>query len=391
MPFELNLYSETDESRKRVLREAGEFEQAYLAVHQDKASDEKFKVFFSDLKSGAFWRNITFLDGTNNQLVQRKPEQPAEARAWAQASFTQQELQKIFDIIVNTALLVPHPNSWPGTYKGHSILLRDIVEKEGSVFRNAVSEDFRKTLVNGTFWEEIYDMSPGLNYGISYFIIDRILTKQYDELSIDFVRKGFNILYRNRSPFSQHFTIFRLSKEGIDKWIDFAKRIDSKREDIHVEEKDVALLMSPYVMNLLEFRTDEECDFVFRDFKERLTDPVVRRYCEHSKQLRKEITESFILSAEYGTGESIQNHLELLPVLPNSSEFMKAVFSSQKVTNEKKVRVVDICRNQRLDLKSILEESYSAAGEARRRFNEEQERIKEAEKEYRRIKRQKTA
>lgn len=182
-------------------------------------------VFFRALQDGGYWEALSYIDGSNNWFQPDLPERRQERRLWAKGYFNDSELNAILDICVDTALTIPIETNSPGTYRGHIILFRELVEKPDSMFREAVTDDVRKRLNNGRFWEAIPDMMLALNMGIGYRVVEDVLINYFEDLDPKFAREGYSIFRRNRGE-KQLFDLKGLSKEAIEKYRYFIDHIN---------------------------------------------------------------------------------------------------------------------------------------------------------------------
>ena len=284
--FKLHLYSDDPsiivESRARTVNDVGRFAFCYLEKKVSEPLDQRILNFLKDIGTGSFWHALYAIDGCNNPLKPDTIKEREEKRQWARENFREHELERILNISVNTALLSPFGFSGcPGDYRGHSILYRELVLKEDSMFYGVVDRDFRKRLNNGRFWEELPDMSPSLNFGISYTRVEDVLMNCYEDLDCVFVvLRGFNIFNRNRAE-NADFYLRGLSNEAIDKYIEFIRKIEIKcRETGIVNVLIFKALIKPYVGVIQDYEDDGILRF--EDSEERLKDPLVVVYGELS-------------------------------------------------------------------------------------------------------------
>ena len=162
------------ELREVFLQKSMRDYQSYFHGPKDRDDSMHYRrlgSLFSYVENAVFWNILDLLDGPSDDAeVKDKKVQRFTARGWAIDTFSKSELQELLNISVNQALINPYDRAGqPGRYKGHSILLKDIVEKEGSIFKTAVDEKAMKRFVTGAFWEEVsdYNFSP---------LMERILT-----------------------------------------------------------------------------------------------------------------------------------------------------------------------------------------------------------------------
>jgi hypothetical protein len=344
--MKITLYSEEpsqiEQSRQQVVRDAEDFERRYLEQHPEAGNDGVFSRLFYDLKNGAFWRVISVLDGRSPRFclnfVGPAPavqEDAGQARAFAHKSFDEAQLEQLINICANMAVLVPYQTPWPGSYKGHSIFMREVVDKKGSIFGEAVDESFFNRCVNYCFWEELSDMWQ-INHGLSYRCVEEMLVDYYDRFDVRFAKKGFSIYYRNLGSNPPHFDLSGISRQGIERWVDFAKRIDAQRQALGIEEADIAQLIRPYVIELMA--VDSCTELVFPDFKERLQDAVVRRYCSESGLIRVQVAEKLCLDAAYSECRDLERiTVEFLSAFPDGGLMANEILSSPDLYYERRL------------------------------------------------------
>ena len=275
-----------------VVRQGYEFGEKYRQRHSGR-KDERLDLILRDLSDGRFWGVLYLIDGCNNRSNPDSPEKMSEARAWAAQNFDNFELQQMLNICVNYALLVPCKTGWPGTYKGHSILHRELVEKPDSMFAGVVDESFRKRLNNCRFWEELKDLSPGVNNGVSYVVINDVLEHNFSDLSVDFAPKGLEILARreNHSSFDLRF----LTDKAVDKYAEFLGMLYNG-----LYEKDFVYLFLPYLFESIRvfgMFDENEGEPRFKEdnpktasFKARLTGPIMCGYIAANETVRNALS-----------------------------------------------------------------------------------------------------
>ena len=187
-----------ESSTNKIIGEAGQFVAGMLGRSlwrtdaDSLALDRGEALLIKDILQGRFWGTLSYVDGRKYErgddlatlLAHRETKETVAAkneatRKWAKERFTDFELETILNITVNQALLRPYTTSWPGTRKGHSALYDELVVKEGSMFREAVTDEFRKRLNNGRFWEDLPDVKLSLNYGHGADVVHDVLENHF--------------------------------------------------------------------------------------------------------------------------------------------------------------------------------------------------------------------
>lgn len=274
--FRLNFLDENNGySCAEVVDKAYKFKEEFYKRHPEKKS-QRLDVFLQNLSDCRFWGTLSMIDGSNNYINPDSIQKAAESRAWAKETFSNYDLENILNICVNQALLIPLKTGWPGTYIGHSILYRELVDKKESIFAGAVDESFRKRLNNGRFWEELIGMCGGINSGVSYVVINDVLEDNFGDLSVDFAKKGLEIFNREKNvrSFDLHF----LTDKSVDLYAKFLGKIYDARESIGLKEEDFSKLFLPYLFESIRvygMHDENEGMPRFENFKDRLRKDLV--------------------------------------------------------------------------------------------------------------------
>lgn len=329
--LELELLSEEpaeiEKSRKELIATAYEFRDHFamgnpdlehvIYTHRGDLPEEQKPInnFFHGLVNAAFWKSINFLDG--RLYYQHKPllglvkseeetkKLREESRKRAKELFSEWDMQKLCKIIVNQALLKPFETSWPGTYRGHSILFEEFVDKEDSMFRPIVTRDFKKRLNNGRFWEEMIGMSPCVNYGHAYRVINDVLLNHSHDLDINFAKKGFEMFYKNNGERSE-FDLGYLDDEAVARYKEFIERLDKEAPKLGIKD-DIQYLVRPYVLDIIEFNNVREIDRKTRfgsseECKKRFRENLPQKYIRESDIVSKAVAKALALHARYANG-----------------------------------------------------------------------------------------
>ena len=230
-----------------------------------------------DLQRGFFW-GVLFqldgpakgeLDGVFNERYDQSLEDPyerkrREAREWTAANFTTPELNDLMKVTVDLALNPPTTEGKPGYIRGHSSLLRHMIDKPGSIFEKGVTREGRIRLVNGAFWEELGDgHAPGR--------LNDVLGNHSMDLSPEMAIDGILKLYsRNRklnggdSPIDMRY----FSDHALNAYVRFIKDLDGLKhkqgtvEKPSIDPKIIDELLAPYLSAVLT--QDAEDGFYLR-------------------------------------------------------------------------------------------------------------------------------
>ena len=250
-------------SRFQVLKDAQEFVAARLRdrVGVNRSLEPKEASLLEDMLTARFWGTLGKVDGftyNGHDLIIFNPsetereykEQAIKTREWAQQAFGPYQLNKILNIAVNQALTRPFDNARPGTYRAHAILYRELVEKESSLFAEAVTPDFKKRLNNGRFWEELPDVCPGLNGGMGIRVVYDVLMNHFEDLEAGFAPEGLALMsleIENKKSLGD-LSLHLLGEEAMSKYVSFVRKID---ESNAIRSVDVELLLQPYLSTVL--------------------------------------------------------------------------------------------------------------------------------------------
>lgn len=329
----LNLLPEDSAHRSQscgeIVKRAYEFKEEYLVKHPDKLSDS-LGVLFRDLTDTRFWGVLGTLDGYYNHSNPDSAEKMQSARVWARDSFSEHELEKLLNICVNQALLIPLVTGWPGSSRGHNILYQALVEKPDSLFTGVVDVEFRKRLNNGRFWEMLPDLSPGLNNGVAYHIVSDVLDENFGDISTAFAPKGLELYGRNLCV-RPH--LCWLSDKTIDNYVSFVKLLDAEKEKVGISENVVAELLITYIVEVITLQgfNDEDPGLPrfeeFKDgsksYKERLKDSFVAKYVGSNDVVRNALAKD--LSDKFGWANHDDFALSVIEVIPDPLEFLSRI------------------------------------------------------------------
>lgn len=343
--------------KKWVMDEANRFKENYFFNHRGRLSKSKgeniFRLMdlFKDLEDTRFWGVLSRIDGSSNYMNPEPIEKREEKRKWARENFEHHELNNLLNIVFNQALLMPLETAWPGTKRGHSILYEELVDKKDSMFYGVVDERLHKLLNNGRFWEELIDLSPGTNSGMSYLIVEDVLLNNFDELDVDFAPKGFEIFYRRSGDQERSFNIRHMSNKSIHNYYLFINKLNENKRRLRIKDEDMEHLVKPYIEAVID--TDEDGIPKFKDFKNRLINPCILPYILKFEGVKEEIAEQLRLNVEYDSS-NIEHVVDVLDILPNRDEIFNKMLREADNPSKALTYVIKGCEKHGYSFKHIL-------------------------------------
>ncbi len=317
MPFQIKLLQDDKNSiansRKEIIEQTRQFTVRLLdhvirPGRDSSGTDQRPALLARDLLTGRFWGVLSCVDGTSYEVPEgfystetregraRKNE---TIRVWARNNFSHFELEEILNLAVNQALLRPYNIPLPGTLRGHSILYSELVEKEGSMFKEAVTADFRKRLNNGRFWEELPNAKVYLDSGRGIWVIKDVLKNHFADLDVDFaVPQGLDLMRfaadgRKLGELGD-VGLKYAGETAVDKYAQFLQAIDENKK---LSAESAEELLKPYLLTVLGWDDDlddpyynGEIDFdnIQRGkFQDKLKAPVLQKYLKDSPEMQK--------------------------------------------------------------------------------------------------------
>lgn len=322
------------EKSKRKLRETEQrirhdyFGDVIYGIKPLDGIDKSVLDLFMQLEIGAFWRVLTHLDGYNgrDRDAADPEEKKEERRKWAKSKFSHHTLEEMLNVTVNQALLTYKEGNCPGFYIGHQILYEHLVTHKGSMFAGAVDGELERRLENGRFWE----MLPSVESGGRFYgaVVDEVLTKHYEDLDLNFVKKGFKTFLRNKEGRTS-FDLSLLSDEAIEKYAGFIERIYNSKI---LGNQEFELLVGPYICAMLSEDNDVESDCYeklrFKHFGERLLKKFVSNSIKRSEFVKKAIVDKLCQIDP-------RNAREVLPYIPDTEKiFIQILKTSPHLAKE---------------------------------------------------------
>lgn len=358
-------------SRKEIINRAGEFVVRMLDEHLHQPGqpssgiDQRHALLARDILNGRFWGTLSYVDGrkyvvlggiypkapveTREELAKKNE----ETRAWAKEHFHNLELEEILNIAVNQALLRPFKTSWSGTRRGHSLLYQDLVEKEGSMFDEAVTDEFRRRLNNGRFWEELPHVNVGTNSGNGIYVVRDVLENHFDHLDVGFaVSHGLELMRYSADSRKLEALGYRyLGEAALDRYIQFLSKIDEHKD---ISPETIEELLGPYISTVLAWDGDSEEPYHFggKDsesikrgkFQDKLQAPVLQKYLKQSPKIKEHVAKILASEINRQTNEYGQYSKFVKTVLDNVPD-PKAIMGLmlQQLQTEEGIRFFQEC------------------------------------------------
>lgn len=335
-----------NENPSHVALETGRFPWEWMRDHPDKQMDGRTMSLFKSLQTGRFWDVLYQLDGCNSWNDCDTKEVSEEKRRWAKENFTHWELNKLLELAVGVAIAVPFEIGAPGSKRGHSILYRELVEKEDSIFKGSVNPEFEKRLNNGRFWEELADM-VGHSYNFSYNVVEDVLMNHFQDLDLEFAPEGYQIFKRNEGE-NKSYSVSELSDRALNRYIAFIGKIQEKSGRFGLTPEQMAHLVRPYIQAVIRTKGEDEFgeprfpEDKPRSFVKRLHEPIAVEYLTHSNMVRTEVAKDLHLMACYGTRD-LEYVFKLISNMPRPEDMFDLMIASN--------------HNPKYDLEEIVKQS----------------------------------
>jgi len=277
--FKLELLI-TEKSEEEARQELSERITNILSEISAKQNEMTHSFLLQDIKCGKAWRILGEIDGYPHRGDSGNQKWTAEkAHEWS-GMFSHEQLQEIFTIAVNSALLPYRKEGFPGYEHGHAIIYDHVAQRKESMFNDALDADFIKRLNNGRFWEYI-DLLGSCVASDAEIIITDVLTKHFDDLDLSFVPNGLKIFYRNARS-STDFYLSVLPREAIEKYGEFMGKIDDRLYDLDITKGRFAPIVKAYIEAVKG--KDPDGNPLLRDYEERLETKLVQKYLPLTRQ-----------------------------------------------------------------------------------------------------------
>ncbi len=275
MPTRIELVRRTIESptaAEKALAVRGAVLAAHPELGQPRShTEDKFGVLFGDLKKGKAWGPMSILDGPakgdldHPERWSRVPKEEydlkrQEARAWTRQAFTTEQLHTLTAGIVDVAInpTDEQVRTAPGYARGHSLLLRHMVEKPGSIFPEFLTPEAPKALANGAFWEELGSATAPDR-------VEDILLDHGQELDPALAAEYIPLYERNRglttySHVKHETDMGRFTTEGLTAYLEFIKKVAAETNldgNLAVDPKLIDQLVLPYLLGTLHTHPED--------------------------------------------------------------------------------------------------------------------------------------
>lgn len=306
----------------KIKERIANFQSFYFEKHPEKQLDEGIVRLFNDMNTAGYWHVLNRIDGNDasphgKAHEQERLERGIEARKWAKANFTEEELRAILGIVIDTALMGIHSNSGqPGFRRGHTILYSHLVTKAESMFAGLPSPALIKRLNNGRLWENLAYLHVSADQ-YSKEVKD-VLSSHREDLDPDFFEQGYEIFKRNNGEdVILGPCLFSLQDTEVMTYWGFVQELDQsvyvkkekeERKRVARENRDryrhetyyteppktdsrIAFLVKPYLHYLHLHTPLEHRRFDDRTREDRFSDPVLQKYLEESDMLREALAQ----------------------------------------------------------------------------------------------------
>jgi hypothetical protein len=316
MKFEIKLLPEDAANRHTSLntlhRQMEDFAEGILGKTLfRKEYNERLLWLGRDILNCRFWGALAVVDGApmreNSPLSKEENDRRnEETKRWARDTFNPMELEQLLNIAVNQALLHPIKTSWPGTRIGHSVLYDQLVQYEGSMFREAVTDPFKRKLNNGRFWEELPET---IMHGTRYEETGDVLMNHLDNLNpwtsaenlalMEYAIDGSSYVKEN---LPHRPGMNALKPAALRNYLEFLER---SRQQGTMPKGGMETLIKPYISAMLEPRQvmdDTRTELVMGSFRH----CILKRYMEESTEIQKHTAKHIVDTILADTSENTQ-------------------------------------------------------------------------------------
>ncbi|MCF7866715.1 hypothetical protein K9L67_04795 [Candidatus Woesearchaeota archaeon] len=265
--------------------------------------DKQIEKIIINLDYARFWGVWNELDGKlgdhEDKLFQKQKT--------TLKKFSKNELEKILNITLNTANLVPITKKDIKHYIGNTIIYNEIFLKPMSIFKSILSEESEKILINAMFWENlgIMEIEKKTNqYYNSIEIVKKCLNEYEHLLTPDYASKGISILHRimgkrtiDNKKMSESNILYEEPQIEIDEfeeihkinYYNFIKELYSAKEEQGLDVNDIGKLLIPYTSEkIYEIEDSEENMYTIQN-NPISKDKFIRKIIDESEELRKDI------------------------------------------------------------------------------------------------------
>lgn len=250
----------------------------YMPPKKDGQMD-MLAVLHDDIKAAKHWHMLGTIDGypkkkISERLSSNQQWTAEKAHEWARQHFSENQLQELFTLAVNCAIMPYRLDGSPGYELGHSIIYDNIVKRKESMFHDSLDDKFIKRLNNGRFWENLYNLGAPI-WSLAVPIENDVLENNYDALDLVYAKRGLEIFHRNTN-FYPHFNIGDLSKKAIHNYSKFLNKLDEHLEDLDISVDEFYPLIEAYYNVLHD--CDQDGNPIVNDYEKRLESPLIKKY-----------------------------------------------------------------------------------------------------------------
>lgn len=369
---------------KRIEEETAAFQSAYFASHPEKQGDEKVTGLFGDMNNAGYWHILGRIDGNDqgmrpfNPYTSKQLEEGRQTREWAKETFTQEELQKVLEIVTDTALMGVYSDMpQPGFRLGHGILYSHLFLKPDSMFASLPTDALKARLNNGRFWENLAELNFTQDEHADH--VGDVLSNFNDDLDPDFFEQGYEIFRRNGG---EHFSLVpelsALTPDEITAYWVFVQQLDQEvyaNKDKKAHEKAaseargwenylmyygapsdtdarIAYLIRPYLHSVhaksRRNYQDEVGEFDGQEIAEQLEQPILQKYLDKSELIRESLANDLqdYLTEDTDLAAAILSHI------PKPREMIARLIA--KARSPKKDRITSSKKQQLKGIDKLL-------------------------------------
>lgn len=322
LDFEIYLYPNKDDNIDDSLDSLEEDILFLIKQNMLEKNPKKNKVL-NNIWSGNYRGALALIDGTSRNKIDDLISIQRETKTL----FSNKELEIIFNIITNTALLGPRDPEVLWEYLGHRILYEELCKKPVSLFSKPVNEQLKPILENGAFWETTtltFDNSFQW-YEKNLKFVENFLSKDYSKINIFQGERGLEsalrmismgYLYTSRKKdtvITPSILLSDFNYDAINNYYLTIKELYNNKERLNLNEEDIGVLLIPRLVY------DFENEIIFDDENELnlnsnvLSDPFMIKMLKNSECLKISFAEYLINDDYDGIDSNVYEALKEIP------------------------------------------------------------------------------
>ena len=274
MIYELKLINGSKESVVALDERAQKLSDeitGYRGFNSDPTKRSNLDWLAHDIRYLRFWNILGWIGGYSSQ---KDEDEKRHARLEAELDFSYDKLERMFNIIVNSALFAEKQGA-PGYDRGHTILHDAIASNRHSMFYESFPEQLHKRLINGMFWEIVGER----NYA-GHRHLEDVLMNHFNDLKTSFATRGLKLFSRNsvcRKAVTLYFSEENgLSRKAIRKYGEFVKKLDKRMFALNLSPHDIKPLAEAYI-DAVNGKDEWDCP-ILDDYKQLRKDLFVLKY-----------------------------------------------------------------------------------------------------------------